>query len=98
MRATLEFHLHKGRTIPGPQIETGDEFMTVAYGRMLDQAAQTAIGFMIDYLSERRNLTRYEAYGLLSLAGDLRINQIVDFPHLGARVAIRKGIFPFWSW
>ena len=98
MRATLEFHLHRGRGIPGPQIETHDEFMTVANGRTLDQAAQTAIGYMLDFLSERQRLTRHEAYGLLSLAGDLRINQIVDFPHLGARVVIRKSIFSSWRW
>jgi acetamidase/formamidase len=98
MRATLEFHLHKRREIACPQIDTGDEFMIVGYGRTLDQAARRAIGDMIDYLTLRQNLSRHEAYGLLSLAGDIRINQVVDFPHLGARVAIPKAIFPTWRW
>jgi acetamidase/formamidase len=98
IRATLEFQLHKMRSIPGPQIDTGEEFMTVAYGRTLDQAAQRAIGYMIDYLAGSQHLTRHEAYGLLSLAGNLRINQVVDFPHLGARVAIRKDLFQSWTW
>lgn len=98
MQATLEIHLHKGRTIPGPQIETQEEFMTVGYGRTLDQASQKAILYMIEYLAGYQGLSRYEAYGLLSLAGDLRINQIVDFPHLGARVAIRKSLFESWTW
>jgi acetamidase/formamidase len=98
MRATLEFHLHRGREIRGPQIDTGEEFMVVAYGRSLDQATQRAILSMVDYLAEHRGLSHHEAYGLLSLAGDVRVNQIVDFPHLGVRVAVPKAIFGAWTW
>jgi acetamidase/formamidase len=53
---------------------------------------------MVDYLAGHQGLSRHEAYGLLSLAGDVRVNQIVDFPHLGVRVAIPKGIFDRWTW
>lgn len=98
MRATLEFHLHKGRSISRPQLETADEFMTLAHGRTLDAAAQQAIVDMIDYLSSHKKLTRHEAYGLLSLAGDIRVNQVVDYPYLGVRVAVRKDIFEQWKW
>jgi acetamidase/formamidase len=98
MRATLEFHVHKGRMIAGPQIDTGREFMIVAYGRTLDQAARRAIREMIEYLNERHGLSHHEAYALLSLVGDIRVNQVVDFPHVGARVAIPKSIFPAWQW
>lgn len=95
---TVEFHVHKGRSIPSPQIETADEFMTVAHGRTLEQAAQRAMRFMIDYLVDRQGLDRYAAYALLSLACDLRINQVVDFPHLGVRVAVPKSTFKTWRW
>lgn len=98
MRATLEFHLHKGHAISRPQLETEGEFMTIAHGRTLDAAARQAIGDMIEYLASRQGLTRHEAYGLLSLAGDIRVNQVVDFPYLGARVALRKDIFEQWKW
>lgn len=98
MRATLQFDLHKGRTISAPQIETQDEFMTVAYGRTVDDAARYAIADMVEYLVKRQDLERHEAYGLLSLAGDIRVNQVVDFPHLGARVAVRKSLFDQWRW
>lgn len=98
MRAKLEFHLHKQRHIAGPQIETADEFMLVAYGRTLDDAARRAIAAMIEYLVDRHGLSALDAYSLLSLVGDLRVNQIVDFPHLGARVAIPKAIFAAWRW
>lgn len=98
MRATLQFHLHKRRTISAPQIETQDEFMTVAYGRTVDEAARCAIADMVEYLAERQGLEKHEAYGLLSLAGDIRVNQVVDFPHLGARVAVRTSLFDQWRW
>lgn len=98
MRAKLEFHVHKGRELAAPQIETADEFMVVAYGRTLDDAARHAIRDMIDYLATRHGVSRHSGYGLLSLAGDIRVNQVVDFPHLGARVSIPKSIFSAWRW
>jgi acetamidase/formamidase len=98
MRVRLQFHLHKKRSISRPQLETRDEFMTIAHGRTLDAAARQAIGDMIDYLSRRQELAPQEAYGLLSLAADIRINQVVDFPYVGARVALRKNVFKQWRW
>jgi acetamidase/formamidase len=98
MRATLQFQLHKGRTIAAPQLETVDEFMTIAYGRTVDDAGRRAIADMVEYLADRQGLEAHEAYGLLSLAGDIRVNQVVDFPHLGARVAVRKSLFDQWRW
>lgn len=98
MHAILEFHLHKARTIRRPQLETDSEFTTIAYGRSLDSSAREAISDMIDYLSTYQKLTRHEAYGLLSLAGDIRVNQVVDFPYVGARVALRKDVFEKWKW
>ncbi len=95
---TVTFHLHRGRTIPAPQIETPDELMTVAYGRTLEDASRRAIGFMMDYLVERHGLSRHEAYALVGLVCDLRVNQVVDFPHLGVRVALPKRVFDRWRW
>jgi acetamidase/formamidase len=98
VRATLEFQLHKGRTIPGPQVETESEFMTVAFSNTLEEASQQAISYMVEYLAQHRGLDSYEAYGLLSLAGDLRINQIVNYPHFGVRMALPKSLFSSWVW
>ena len=98
LRATLEFQLHKGHAISGPQVATESEFMTIAFSHTLEEASQRAISYMVEYLTQRRELTRYEAYGLLSLAGDLRINQIVNYPHFGVRMAISKSLFSSWEW
>lgn len=98
MRARLEFHLHKGRKLETVQIETGDEFMVVGWGRTLDDAGRRAIEFMVEELATRRGLSRHAAYGLLSLAGDLKVNQVVDLPNLGMRLSVPKAIFGDWKW
>ena len=36
---------------------------------------------MVDYLVEERGLERGDAYAVASLAGDLKINEVVDMPH-----------------
>jgi acetamidase/formamidase len=98
IKAVLEFALHHERSIAGPQLETATEFMTIGRGRSLDLAAQEALTMMLDYLVERHAFTPHDAYAFLGLAGDIRVNQVVNFPLLGARVAIPKTLFADWRW
>lgn len=98
MRATVRLWLHEDRQIPGPQLETADEFMTIGYGRTLDQAAQRALRYMLDDLVERRGFDGYEAYAFLSLSGHVRISEVVDFPHVGVRVVIPKQPLAPFEW
>ncbi len=44
-------------------------------------AAQAAVRAMIDHLVRERGLTREDAYILCSLAGDLKITEVVDVPN-----------------
>ena len=44
----------------------------------LDDAAKQAVREMIKHVCARTNLTRNEAYILCSLAGNLRVTQLVD--------------------
>lgn len=44
----------------------------------LMEGARTAVRNMIEWLVEEPGLTREDAYVLCSLAGDLRIHEIVD--------------------
>lgn len=43
--------------------------------------ARNAVRDMIEWLGEHYQLSREDAYVLCSLAGDLRISQIVDAPN-----------------
>ena len=48
---------------------------------------------MIDYLEEEKGLSRNDAYALLSLAGDLKIAEVVDVPHMLVSMHLPKDIF-----
>ena len=53
-----------------------------AFATTIDEAARKATEYMIDYLVAEHGLTPEEAYILCSLAGDLKISEVVDVPHM----------------
>jgi acetamidase/formamidase len=48
---------------------------------------------MLDYLVEAHGLSRPDAYMLASLAGDLKISEVVDVPHVLVSMHVPKAIF-----
>jgi acetamidase/formamidase len=86
MRASLEFSLHRGR-IPGPALYApsvrdpladGAHYGTMGLSGDLFEASQIAVRNMVEWLASEKGLSREDAYILCSLAGDLRIHEIVD--------------------
>jgi acetamidase/formamidase len=67
-----------------PRAETPTHYMTMAMDPDLDQCVVRALRDMIALLSEKRNLSREDAYTLCSLAADLRVTQTVN----GSKVSI----------
>lgn len=47
---------------------------------------------MIDYLVEEHGLDRTEAYVLCSLAGDLKVSEVVDVPHVLVSMHMPKSV------
>jgi len=82
----------KDYTIPTPSVLTEDLFMTIYSAETLDEAAVKATDNMFEFLVNNLNVSRKEAGNLLSLIGNLRINQIVD-PLMTARMELEKEIF-----
>jgi acetamidase/formamidase len=83
MRIVLELNVIKGgRELREPEYETGDFYAVTAFATTLDAAARKATQYMIDYLVAEHGMDRSEAYMLCSLAGDLRIAEVVDVPHV----------------
>lgn len=88
MQATLRLSVEQ-RSIPGPQFFTAGPLATIDesaghFGAMgidadLMEGARTAVRSAIDWLVNEHGLTRVDAYMLCSLAGDLKILEIVDF-------------------
>ncbi|WP_421773750.1 acetamidase/formamidase family protein [Gracilimonas sp.] len=82
-----------GRTITEPQYETKDYYAVTAFATTIDEAAKKATRYMIDFLEEEKGMNRQDAYALCSLAGDLKIAEVVDVPHMLVSMHIPKNIF-----
>lgn len=92
-RVVYEVNVIKGgRIISEPQYETADTYAVTAFAPTLDEAARKANTYMIDYLEGEYGLSRSEAYMLTSLAGDLRIAEVVD-QNMMVTMHIKKSIF-----
>jgi acetamidase/formamidase len=56
-------------------------------------ATKAAIQEMVDFLVSEKQLTRHEAYQLVSLAGNVAVTQLVDKPNVGVHVRLPKSVF-----
>jgi acetamidase/formamidase len=86
MSATLAFRLHK-RSIPAPMFCAPEEPLarerdgyvgTMGIAPDLMEGARIAVRAMIEWLVDRHRLTREDAYVLASVAGDLKVHELVD--------------------
>ncbi len=71
VRITLE----KGMNIKGPRAVTPEHFVTLSYGDDLGPAMKQAVRDMVDFLVDEKGMKPYDAYSLLSLAGDVRVSR-----------------------
>jgi len=94
MRIVYEISVIKGgRSFAEPQYETDEYYATTGFATTIDEAAKKATRYMIDYLVETKGLSREQAYMLASLAGDLKIAETVDVPHMLVTMHMPKHIF-----
>jgi acetamidase/formamidase len=94
MRIVYEISVIKGgRSIPEPQYETDEYYATTGFATTIDEAAKKATRYMIDYLVDTKGLSREQAYMLCSIAGDLKIAETVDVPHMLVTMHMPKSIF-----
>lgn len=87
LRATLRLGLREGAGVaepqawtPGPARPRGGSAVTTSAGPDLLQCSRNAVRYMVDRLTRERGLSRPEAYVLCSVAGDLRVEEVVDRP------------------
>jgi amidase len=88
---TLRVGLVKQTTAPLPLVDTGDVIATITSAPDLDEAAKQAVLAMVRWLVAETELEVNDAAMLVSLAGDLRICQIVD-PLMTCRLELPKSI------
>jgi acetamidase/formamidase len=85
--------LKNARPIQEVQYETSSYYATTGFATTIDEAAQKATRFMVDYLVDTHGLSREDAYMLCSIAGNLHIAEAVDIPHMLVTMHMPKSIF-----
>lgn len=106
MQFSLRFNLIKGKSIPPfryrfftpphpiqPAYDWAGYYATTALGPDLMENSKNAVRDMIEWLVETKGLSREDAYVLCSVAGDLRISQIVDAPNWGVSFYMPLSVF-----
>jgi amidase len=71
IRVTVE----KSMGITSPRALTPDYFVVLSYGEELGAAMKQAVREMVDFLVREKGMAAYDAYTLLSLAGDVRVSR-----------------------
>jgi acetamidase/formamidase len=94
LRARLQLTVRKDLKLTWPRAETPAEYISMATDPDLMVATKGAIQEMIDFLSATRNLTKHQAYQLISMAGHVVVTQLVDKPNFGVHVKMPKSL---WS-
>lgn len=104
MSFSLRFDVRRGLNLPSPQFivkrgrlsdhdtEAG-YYVTTGIGPDLMTNAKDAVRRMIDWLGREHGLQGEEAYVLCSVAGDLKISEVVDQPNWIVSFYMPLGIF-----
>lgn len=82
---TVTIDVIRNKKLPLPMIFNESHVMTLSSHEDLDMAADMAVANMVEYLTNHKGFSPEDAVMLISLAGNLRICQVVD-PKKTARV------------
>ena len=93
LRGRVQLTVRKGMKLTWPRAETASDFISMGTDEDLKVATTIAIQEMVDFLAASRNLTKHEAYQLVSVAGHVAITQLVDRPVYGVHVRLPKATF-----
>jgi acetamidase/formamidase len=91
LSGTFRLTVRKDMPITHPFAETSTHLMSIGLDEDLDDAAKQAVREMVHHVCRRTNLTRNQAYILCSLAGNLRVTQLVD-GNKGVHMLLEKAV------
>ncbi|MDA4128901.1 MAG: acetamidase/formamidase family protein [Thaumarchaeota archaeon] len=96
------FRVHKNWNIPKPRaiippqnsvLDSKGYYLTMGIGGNTNQAAREAVKEMVDWLMREHNLTLRDAYVVSSVAGDLKLSEVVDGPNWTVSFTVPKAAF-----
>src|SRR5207244_7228325 len=71
LRGRVQLTVRKGMHLTWPRAETATDYISMASDEELKVATTTATQEMVDFLAATRNLTKHQAYQLVSIAGNV---------------------------
>jgi formamidase len=93
LNVLMQITLRKDFHFPSPLLETPNEWIVHGFDDSLDVAMKNAALEMMRLLTEHRDLSRDDAYSLMSIATDFTVTQVVDGKQ-GVHARIPRSIFP----
>lgn len=88
----LQVVVRRDFSFPSPLLETCDSWIVHGFDEDLDVAMRNAALDMLRFLTEQRELSRDDAYSLMSVAADFAVTQVVD-QRRGIHVRIPRNLF-----
>src|SRR4029077_11047797 len=93
LRGRLQLTVRKDMKLTWPRAEPPTDYISMATDPDLRVATKAAIQEMVAFLAATRNLTKHQAYQLISIAGHVVVTQLVDKPNMGVHVKMPKSIW-----
>ncbi|MCP4181332.1 MAG: acetamidase/formamidase family protein [bacterium] len=91
MNGKLEFIVHKKKLLnKAPIAETNTDWITMGFGKTLDEAFGMALLEMVEFMKRFIGLNHTDAYSLCSLVVNFRITQVVNIPSKGVHALLPK--------
>lgn len=91
LQGRLQFIVRRDMKIDWPRGETPTHHILMGFDPDLEKATAIAIREAVEFLQEVKGLSSGEAYAVVSMAGDLRITELVD-GNKGVHVMIAKSL------
>ncbi len=99
----IRVHLEKQRNLAFPMVQTdpvsardGPAIATTGIGPDLMEAAKAATRGMVEVIVRRTGVQAVDAYLLASVAGDLKVSEIVDQPNWVVSLHVQCDLFEGW--
>ncbi|HEX6964168.1 MAG TPA: acetamidase/formamidase family protein [Gemmatimonadaceae bacterium] len=87
----LQLIVRKDMHLAWPMAETPTDYIVMGMDKDLTKATQICVQQMVNFLMMKKHLPRVEAYRLASMAGNLRITELVD-GNVGVHMMIAKSV------
>ena len=91
LAGSFRLTVRKDLELDFPFAENATQLMSIGLDEDLDDAAKQAVREMVKHVCRRTNLSRNQAYMLCSLAGNLRVTQLVD-GNKGVHMLLEKAL------